>query len=203
MELDLGAVRSFLTVVDGGHFGEAADRLGMTQQAVSKRIARLEADLGVTLLNRSRAGARPTQDGAAFLPHARALIGLADQAAAMFQARRRALRIDVLARDAAPVEMVRDFYEAGDVLAVHDYPFTADQEHEQFREAPDAQFVLHYRDRLLLAELCAVYDQRSTEAITVGVVYGAEHIPAVVNGLWDRYQYRVREAQWMTAFVPA
>ncbi|GAA2440878.1 LysR family transcriptional regulator [Actinomadura vinacea] len=115
MELDLGAVRAFLAVVDGGHFTEAADRLGMTQQAVSKRIARLESDLGVPLLNRSRAGARPTEDGAAFLPQARALISLADHATAMLRARGRALRIDVLGRAAAPIDIVRDFYEAGDV----------------------------------------------------------------------------------------
>ena len=89
MELDLGAVRAFLAVVDDGHFTDAADRLGMTQQAVSKRIARLESDLGAPLLNRSRAGARLTEDGAAFLPHARALISLADQAAGMLRARRR------------------------------------------------------------------------------------------------------------------
>ncbi|MEV4255517.1 LysR family transcriptional regulator [Spirillospora sp. NPDC049652] len=115
MELDLGAVRTFLAVVDDGHFTVAADRLGMSQQAVSKRIARLEADLGVSLLSRSRTGARPTEDGAAFLPQARALIGLADQATAMFRTRRRALRIDVLAHAAAPVELVRAFYEEGDV----------------------------------------------------------------------------------------
>ena len=115
MELDLGAVRTFLAVADDGHFTEAADRLGMTQQAVSKRIARLESDLGVPLLNRSRSGARLTEDGAAFLPQARALVSLADQATAMLRARRRALRIDVLGRDAASIEMVRAFYEASDV----------------------------------------------------------------------------------------
>ena len=115
MELDLGAVMTFLAVVDDGHFTDAADRLGMTQQAVSKRIARLESDLGAALLNRSRAGVRLTEDGAAFLPHARALISLADQAAGMVAARRRALRIDALARDAAPSDLVRSFYEAGDV----------------------------------------------------------------------------------------
>ena len=115
MELDLGAVRTFLAVVDDGHFTDAADRLGMTQQAVSKRIARLESDLGAPLLNRSRAGARVTEDGAAFLPHARALISLADQAAGMVRARRRALRIDALARDAAPSDLVRSFYETSDV----------------------------------------------------------------------------------------
>jgi len=115
MELDLGAVRTFLAVVDDGHFTDAADRLGMTQQAVSKRIARLESDLGAPLLNRSRSGVRLTEDGAAFLPHARALISLADQAAGMVAARRRPLRIDALARDAAPSDLVRSFYERGDV----------------------------------------------------------------------------------------
>jgi DNA-binding transcriptional LysR family regulator len=115
VELDLGAVRTFLAVVDDGHFTDAADRLGMTQQAVSKRIARLESDLGAPLLNRSRAGARVTEDGAAFLPHARALISLADQAAGMVRARRRALRIDALARDAAPSDLVRSLYETSDV----------------------------------------------------------------------------------------
>ncbi|WP_394620571.1 LysR family transcriptional regulator [Lentzea sp. JNUCC 0626] len=115
MELDLGAVRAFLAVVDDGHFTEAADRLGVSQQAVSKRIARLESDLDVALLTRSRTGAVPTEDGSAFLPHARALIGLADQATALLRARHRPLRIDVLARVAAPLDVVRAFYEAGGV----------------------------------------------------------------------------------------
>lgn len=114
MELDLGAVRAFLAVIDDGRFTEAADRLDMTQQAVSKRIAELEAALGVPLLHRSRAGARPTEDGAAFLPQARALISLADQATAMLRARRRALRIDVLGHNSAPIDLVRSFYETGD-----------------------------------------------------------------------------------------
>ncbi|RBQ16778.1 hypothetical protein DP939_28695 [Spongiactinospora rosea] len=89
MELDLGAVRAFLAVVDDGHFTEAAARMGMSQQAVSKRFAELESDLGVPLPIRSRAGVGPSPDGQAFLPHARALIGMADQATAMFAARRR------------------------------------------------------------------------------------------------------------------
>lgn len=115
MELDLGAVRAFLAVVDDGRFTDAADRLDMTQQAVSKRIAKLESTLGVPLLHRSRTGAQPTEDGAAFLPQARALISLADQATAMLRARHRALRIDVLGHNSAPIEIVRSFYETGDV----------------------------------------------------------------------------------------
>ncbi|GLY23742.1 LysR family transcriptional regulator [Micromonospora sp. NBRC 101691] len=41
-DIDLGAVRAFLAVVDDRYFGEAAARLRMSQQAVSKRIAALE-----------------------------------------------------------------------------------------------------------------------------------------------------------------
>ncbi|SEG57765.1 DNA-binding transcriptional regulator, LysR family [Nonomuraea solani] len=115
MDLDLGAVRTFLAVVDDAHFTDAAARVGMSQQAVSKRIARLESDLGVSLLIRSRAGVRPTKDGEAFLPHARALISLADQAAAMLRTRRRPLRVDILGRDSASTDMVRAFYETADV----------------------------------------------------------------------------------------
>ncbi|MGI5204600.1 LysR family transcriptional regulator [Spirillospora sp. CA-108201] len=114
MEMDLGAVRAFLAVVDAGRFTEAADRLDMTQQAVSKRIAKLEAAVGVPLLRRSRTGAEATEEGAAFLPQARALISLADQATAMLRARHRPLRIDVLGYNSAPIEIVRSYYETGD-----------------------------------------------------------------------------------------
>ncbi|MFE3054844.1 LysR family transcriptional regulator [Nocardia sp. NPDC059239] len=41
-DLDLAAVRAFVTAVDEGQFGYAAAVLGLTQQAVSKRIAKLE-----------------------------------------------------------------------------------------------------------------------------------------------------------------
>ncbi len=87
-----------------------------------------------------------------------------------------------------------------DDLAVHDFPFTVRQ--ERVRDTPEAHAALDYRDRLLLAELTAVHEQRSAEPITVGVVYGAAHMPAVVNGMIGKYRYRVREAEWMTVFVP-
>ncbi|WP_202637716.1 LysR family transcriptional regulator [Bailinhaonella thermotolerans] len=111
-DVDLGAVRAFVAVAEEGYFGEAAVRLGISQQAVSKRIARLEADLGLRLLLRSRAGAALTDDGRAFLPHARALTGLADQALAALRGRRGALRIDVLDTRLAPIDLVRAFHES-------------------------------------------------------------------------------------------
>ncbi|WP_067814311.1 LysR family transcriptional regulator [Actinomadura kijaniata] len=112
MDLDLGAVRAFVTVADERSFSHAADLLGLSQQAVSKRVARLEADLGATLLFRTRTGAEPTADGSAFLVPARALLGLADQAVELVRSRLRSLRVDVLRTRLASIEMVRGFHEA-------------------------------------------------------------------------------------------
>ncbi|WP_436789021.1 LysR family transcriptional regulator, partial [Yinghuangia sp. YIM S10712] len=72
--MDLAAVRTFVSAADAGQFQEAAAELSITQQAVSKRIAVLEKDLGVRLFMRTPRGARLTIDGQAFLPHARALL---------------------------------------------------------------------------------------------------------------------------------
>ncbi|MYZ11414.1 LysR family transcriptional regulator, partial [Streptomyces sp. SID2999] len=80
--MDLKAVRTFVAVADAGQFQEAAALLGVTQQAVSKRIAALERDLGVRLFTRTARGAEPTLDGRAFLPHARALLLAEERAAA-------------------------------------------------------------------------------------------------------------------------
>jgi DNA-binding transcriptional LysR family regulator len=117
VELDMGAVRAFVAVAGCRRFGEAADELGISQQAVSKRVAKLESDLGATLLRRTPAGAEPTGEGAAFLLPARALLATADQALDVLRARRRALRVDVLGTRLATTELIREFHEAtgGDV----------------------------------------------------------------------------------------
>lgn len=116
MELDLGAVRAFVAIADDGFFGDAADRLGVSQQAVSKRIGKLEADLGTALFSRSRHGTTLTEDGRTFLSHARTLLDLADRSVEVVRARRRPLRIDVLGSRSAPAEIVRRFHEsAGDL----------------------------------------------------------------------------------------
>lgn len=111
VDLDLAAVRAFVAVTDERYFSEAAATLGISQQAVSKRIAKLETDLGVRLLSRTRVGAEPTQDGRVFLNHARALVGLADQAAEMLRNRRRTLRVDVLDTRLASIDVIRAFHQ--------------------------------------------------------------------------------------------
>ncbi|WP_223189902.1 LysR family transcriptional regulator [Nonomuraea terrae] len=111
LDLDLGAVRAFTAITEDRYFGEAATRLGISQQAISKRIAKLESDLGVRLFFRTRAGADLTEDGRAFLHHARSLVGLADQAVDLLRGRRRALRVDVLDTRLRSVELLRAFHQ--------------------------------------------------------------------------------------------
>ncbi|OZB76527.1 MAG: hypothetical protein B7X41_21780 [Microbacterium sp. 14-71-5] len=54
--MDLIAVTSFLAVVRHRHFGHAATELGVSISAVTKRVQRLEAELGVPLLERDSGG---------------------------------------------------------------------------------------------------------------------------------------------------
>lgn len=113
-ELDLGSVRAFVAVAESRHFGEAAARLGITQQAVSKRIARLESTVGAVLLSRLRAGTGLSRAGEVFLPRARALLAAADAATAVLTGRDRPLRVDVLDTRLATADLLRDFHEAAD-----------------------------------------------------------------------------------------
>ncbi|MCD7441092.1 LysR family transcriptional regulator [Streptomyces lincolnensis] len=110
--MDLDAVRTFVAAADTGRFQEAADALSITQQAVSKRVAALERDLGVRLFTRTARGARLTIDGQAFLPHARELLRAEERAAASVRPGRRALRVDVIGRRLAPADLVRAFHRA-------------------------------------------------------------------------------------------
>jgi DNA-binding transcriptional LysR family regulator len=108
--VDLNAVRTFVAVADAGQFQEAADDLSITQQAVSKRIALLERDLGVRLFTRTPRGVQLTIDGQAFLPHARELLRVEERAAASVRPGRRALRVDVVGLRLAQAAVLREFH---------------------------------------------------------------------------------------------
>jgi len=60
----------FAAVAREQHLGRAAEQLRLSQPAVSKTLAELEALAGCRLFERGRHGARLTPAGAAFLPHA-------------------------------------------------------------------------------------------------------------------------------------
>jgi DNA-binding transcriptional LysR family regulator len=110
--VDLEAVRTFVAAADAGQFQEAAADLSITQQAVSKRIAALEKDLGVRLFARTARGSQLTIDGQTFLPHARDLLRAEERAAASVRPGHRPLRVDVIGRRLAPAGLLRDFHRA-------------------------------------------------------------------------------------------
>lgn len=103
-------MRTFVAAAEAGQFQIAADELGLTQQAVSKRIAALERSLGVSLFVRSSRGARLSIDGQVFLPHARELVEVALRAVDSVAPGNRALRVDVLNRRTAPATTLHAFH---------------------------------------------------------------------------------------------
>ncbi|MBZ4018033.1 LysR family transcriptional regulator [Streptomyces purpurogeneiscleroticus] len=101
MDLDLGCVESFLILMEEAHYGRAAQRLHLTVSALSKRIARLEHQVGVPLLTRDTSGvAGPTEAGRRFAAHAAPLLAAAHSARAAARASPAALtlRLGVLGR---------------------------------------------------------------------------------------------------------
>jgi DNA-binding transcriptional LysR family regulator len=68
--MDIEDLQTFLEVADTGGVTPAALRLGVSKSMVSRRLARLEAELGVQLLARSTRGASLTEAGATFRDYA-------------------------------------------------------------------------------------------------------------------------------------
>ncbi|MEV6182662.1 LysR substrate-binding domain-containing protein [Streptomyces sp. NPDC052015] len=77
--LDLRQLRYFVAVAETEHVGQAAERLHMSQSPLSRQIAQLEQNLGLTLFERGQQRIRLTRDGKVFLAEARALLQHADR----------------------------------------------------------------------------------------------------------------------------
>ncbi|MFF9452718.1 LysR family transcriptional regulator [Streptomyces flaveolus] len=110
--MDTEAVRSFVRAAELGQLQHAADELGVTQQAVSKRIAALERELGARLFTRTARGVELTLDGQALLPHARSVVAGVDRAVAAVRPASRALRIDVLGLRSAQAVVLHDYWRS-------------------------------------------------------------------------------------------
>ena len=89
------------------HFGGAADQLRVTQQALSKRIRRLEDLLRVPLFVRDTRHVRLTAAGHQFLPYAKELVSTADSAVRALCETTTRLRVDVLDDRLASLRLVQ------------------------------------------------------------------------------------------------
>ncbi|WP_447797077.1 LysR family transcriptional regulator [Pseudomonas moraviensis] len=68
--MDIEELQTFVEVADAGGISSAATRLGVSKSIVSRRLARLEAELGIQLLARTTRGAALTEAGTTFREHA-------------------------------------------------------------------------------------------------------------------------------------
>jgi DNA-binding transcriptional LysR family regulator len=69
--MDISALQAFLAVAESGSFSRAAERIYLTQPAISKRIAALEKEIGARLFDRIGRGIHLTPAGDALLGRAR------------------------------------------------------------------------------------------------------------------------------------
>ncbi len=80
--MDLRSFQCVITLADEEHFGRAADRLHITQPALSQRIAALEDEVGHALFIRTRGAIKPTRAGEALIRRAHVVLANAEAAKA-------------------------------------------------------------------------------------------------------------------------
>ena len=80
--MELTALRQFVVIAEMGHLTRAAERLGVTQPALSAMIKKLESEAGAPLLDRTGKGVALTAAGRVFLEHAEVSVRRADEAVA-------------------------------------------------------------------------------------------------------------------------
>jgi hypothetical protein len=80
-----------------------------------------------------------------------------------------------------------------EVSDYEDDDFTSDK----YQDLDD--LILRARDRLVVDALAELHEHRSDQELQIGVVYGAGHMPAVIQALWT-LGYRPYAAEWLTVF---
>lgn len=75
MKIDFDGMQAFVVIAELGGFSKAARELHITQTALTRRIQKLEAYLGLKLLDRTTRRVELTVVGREFLPQARSIVG--------------------------------------------------------------------------------------------------------------------------------
>ena len=86
--VDLRGIDQAVAQFDGGSINAAAEHLGQTVSGISRALGRLERKLDTTLLRRTTRRLELTEEGRAFLAHARAILASIDEAEEQMAARR-------------------------------------------------------------------------------------------------------------------
>ncbi|GAA3243245.1 LysR family transcriptional regulator [Nonomuraea helvata] len=107
MEADIEGLRAFIITAQELHFGRAGERLFISQQALSKRIRRLEVALAAPLFARTTRAVELTDAGRRLLPHAVEAVSAFDLAVLVVRPADEPLRVDVYDERFTPLRIVR------------------------------------------------------------------------------------------------
>ncbi|WP_101951138.1 LysR family transcriptional regulator [Mycobacterium sp. 3519A] len=120
--MDLRELRTFVAVVEEGRFAGAAQRLNLSQPAVSHTIRGLEKQCGSVLLERTNAGVVMTPAGKVLLSEARAVLARYDQTVEVMS---RGWAEDTLLRIGVPVGMPMGMPSSALAALARAYPSVA------------------------------------------------------------------------------
>ncbi len=93
--MQLRQLQQFLALADTKYFNVAAERVALTQSALTQAIAKLERDLGVKLFVRSKTGSILTEDGEYLREHAKLILAQVTSAETELSTRSQTLRREV------------------------------------------------------------------------------------------------------------
>ncbi len=131
--MELNQLRAFAAVADTGQLTRAAERLHLSQPALSAQIKGLEEDLGQRLFERTSSGMSLTGAGKELLEYARRVLAAADA----LKSRADSLREDVLGQLRIGTVSDPDFIRVGELLglAVERFPKLGIELHNVFSGA--------------------------------------------------------------------
>jgi DNA-binding transcriptional LysR family regulator len=147
--MELHSLRYFVAVAEELHFSRAADRLHITQPALSRQIRLLEEELGISLLRRTKRTVELTEAGATFLPEVRKAL---QQIESAIQVAQRAARGEIGSLQIA---------------------FTASSMHTVLPKILQQFRALHPHVKLDMTELCTLdqVEALRTETVDVGLLH--------------------------------
>ncbi|WP_406195539.1 LysR family transcriptional regulator [Streptomyces europaeiscabiei] len=111
-QLETRELAYFVTVAETLHFGQAAERLGITQPPLSRAIAQLERRVGVPLLKRTTRQVTLTSAGEVFLAECRTILAAMDTALRKTRKAAEPQRVTIAVRPAAAPGILPDLLAA-------------------------------------------------------------------------------------------
>lgn len=164
--MTLQQLRYAIAVADAGSITAAAARLFIAQPSLSKALSELEAEMGVTVFERSARGVRPTEDGTRFLSYARQVVEQADLLESQFV-------------HGTPVRRVF-------AVSSQHYAFVVNAFVELVREIGRERYEFSLRE----GTTAGIIDDVRTQRSEVGVIYRSKFNREVITGAVRRADLR-------------